>query len=326
MKTLFATNFSLRFDAFAKAVVLKNHSPLDHACLNSARLRTKCFSFERNTPNGNRGLKNDSDDTGAQPILATPQPNFLDGINWYCYVVLGLIFVTDFTPFGLLIRAGASPSLADGAIAAGSGSSFSAAVWLAVLQWLGFVLPTLNYIRSKGWNFRQVLRLEPTSMTFALGSGAAGAGLWVVIASALAAKSGVSLWDPSVTLQEAAAGGSAGQSVLETLVGRPENWQQWLQLVLTTAVSPAVAEEVMFRGFLLTAILQRMGRVDAVLLAGALFSAAHLDPQQFFGLSIMGFAAGGVALWSGSVLPAIALHVGYNLAALTAGVLLPLPQ
>ena len=27
-------------------------------------------------------------------------PTAWDGINWYCYVVLGLIFITDFTPLG----------------------------------------------------------------------------------------------------------------------------------------------------------------------------------------------------------------------------------
>jgi membrane protease YdiL (CAAX protease family) len=88
----------------------------------------------------------------------------------------------------------------------------------------------------------------------------------------------------------------------------------------------SVAEENLFRGFLLSAILERMGRIDAVLLTGVLFSSAHLDLQQFFGLSMMGMAAGGVALRSGSVLPAIALHLGYNLTALAAGAMLPLSQ
>jgi hypothetical protein len=27
-------------------------------------------------------------------------PAFMDGVNWYCYSVLGLLFLVDFTPLG----------------------------------------------------------------------------------------------------------------------------------------------------------------------------------------------------------------------------------
>jgi membrane protease YdiL (CAAX protease family) len=81
----------------------------------------------------------------------------------------------------------------------------------------------------------------------------------------------------------------------------------------------AVAEELLFRGLLLTALSSRLGRVDAVALCGALFSLVHLDLGQFFQLAMLGFAAGGVALGSGSVLPAMALHASYNFTAIAAG-------
>lgn len=145
----------------------------------------------------------------------------------------------------------------------------------------------------------------------------AGALLWTAIAWALAAKSGVSFLSPSpdAALPE-------GQSVLGGLVSAPSDAMQWAQLMATVAASPAIAEELLFRGFFLTAVMQRLGRIDAVCVVGALFAVSHLDPQQFFSLSMLGFAAGALAVASGSVLPAAALHFGYNAAALVAGALL----
>lgn len=52
-----------------------------------------------------------------------------------------------------------------------------------------------------------------------------------------------------------------------------------------------------------------------------MFALGHLDLSQFAALSVMGIAAGGLALASGSVLPAIALHTAYNSCALALGVL-----
>lgn len=80
----------------------------------------------------------------------------------------------------------------------------------------------------------------------------------------------------------------------------------------------AVAEELLFRGFLLSALRKRLGRVDAVAVNGALFALMHLSVQQFFNYSLLGFACGFVAIGAGSVLPAVVLHASYNLAALLA--------
>lgn len=52
------------------------------------------------------------------------------------------------------------------------------------------------------------------------------------------------------------------------------------------------------------------------LLTGVLFAAIHLDVNEFWGLTVLGMACGGVASVSGSVLPAVALHLAYNTCAL----------
>ena len=76
-----------------------------------------------------------------------------------------------------------------------------------------------------------------------------------------------------------------------------------------------VAEELLFRGFLLTALRQRLGSVDSVAVSGALFALMHLSVEQFFQFALLGFACGAACVAADSVLPAVVLHAGYNFAA-----------
>jgi len=81
-------------------------------------------------------------------------------------------------------------------------------------------------------------------------------------------------------------------------------------------------EELLFRGFLLTAMQQRLGRTDAVAVSAALFALVHLSVEQFFPFCVLGFAAGFAAVASGSVWPAVLLHFGYNATGLALGLAL----
>ncbi|PNH09894.1 hypothetical protein TSOC_003429 [Tetrabaena socialis] len=85
------------------------------------------------------------------------------------------------------------------------------------------------------------------------------------------------------------------------------------------AHSTRVAEELLFRGFLLTALRERFGRWDAVAVTAALFAATHLSPPQFFAFCLMGGACGVLAAGSGSVLPAVAAHASYNATGIVVG-------
>jgi len=76
-----------------------------------------------------------------------------------------------------------------------------------------------------------------------------------------------------------------------------------------------VAEELLFRGFLLTALRQRLGSIDSVAVSGALFALMHLSVEQFFQFALLGFACGAACVAADSVLPAVFLHAGYNFAA-----------
>ncbi len=79
-----------------------------------------------------------------------------------------------------------------------------------------------------------------------------------------------------------------------------------------------MAEELLFRGFLMTALRQRLGSVDSMAVSGALFALMHLSVEQFFQYSILGFACGAACVAADSLIPAVLLHAGYNLAAVVA--------
>ncbi|CAI5994734.1 unnamed protein product [Closterium sp. NIES-64] len=89
-----------------------------------------------------------------------------------------------------------------------------------------------------------------------------------------------------------------------------------LQLLLWVAVSPAVAEELLFRGLLLMALQERLGRIDAAMLSAALFARFHLSLARLFPNMALGIAAGLLAVYSNSDLPAVALHTTLDASAL----------
>ena len=83
-----------------------------------------------------------------------------------------------------------------------------------------------------------------------------------------------------------------------------------------------VAEEILFRGFLLTWLRERSNAIVTVIVSSLLFSAVHfyfLMPGGEFGIFasagifVLGLLLGWLAIWSRSLWPPIVLHVINNL-------------
>lgn len=103
-----------------------------------------------------------------------------------------------------------------------------------------------------------------------------------------------------------------------------------LQLVCLALV-PAVAEELYFRGFLLTSLLARSRSGNwrsPLLISSVLFAAAHLIPdlsvERFPGTLLLGLLLGLVRLRTGSVFPGMLLHAVNNALLLSLKTLQPL--
>ena len=93
------------------------------------------------------------------------------------------------------------------------------------------------------------------------------------------------------------------------------NQPLWL-LMLIFAVTPAICEELAFRGFVLSG-LARGGRLAiAVVVSSIMFGIIHMIPQQAFNAALMGLLLGLVAVHSRSLFPAMAFHFCTNALAL----------
>ncbi len=94
-------------------------------------------------------------------------------------------------------------------------------------------------------------------------------------------------------------------------------------VLLALAVLPGVCEEFFFRGLFLNGMRQHLGGWLSVLLAAVAFGVFHLvmagglSPERVLPSTVIGLILGWVAWQSGSVLPAMLLHVLHNSALLT---------
>ncbi|GBF95234.1 hypothetical protein Rsub_07949 [Raphidocelis subcapitata] len=235
---------------------------------------------------------------GAPP---SEGPSFMDGINWFCYSALGLIILADFSPLGAVLASGPDAPLK-----------------LAAFQGAVFFAPTLAWVVRQGWDVRRAFRIAPASGAWLAAGLCLGPIVWGASSAAIALKSGAWAGGAGSLLPPDAAPGSAGTVLAAAAAGGASP----VLLAAAVALAPALIEELLFRGLLLAALLTRLGRIDAVALCGALFAAIHLDPAQFFPFAVLGFAAGGVAVASRSVWPAVALHAAYNLTGLALGLAL----
>lgn len=85
----------------------------------------------------------------------------------------------------------------------------------------------------------------------------------------------------------------------------------WL-LITVFAVTPAICEEIAFRGFILSG-LAKGGRLGIAIIASSfMFGIVHMIPQQAFNAAMLGLILGLMAVHSRSIFPAIAFHLCNN--------------
>ncbi len=86
-------------------------------------------------------------------------------------------------------------------------------------------------------------------------------------------------------------------------------------VVVVVALVPAVAEELLFRGFMQRSLETVVTPVKSAVVTGIVFAAFHLNPFSFVPLAVLGIFLGFIALRSGSILTAMAAHFFNNFAA-----------
>ncbi|WP_437734985.1 ABC transporter permease subunit/CPBP intramembrane protease [Sorangium sp. So ce1335] len=170
----------------------------------------------------------------------------------------------------------------------------SVAVQLAVSQVGFFLLPTIALVTGFGLAPRATLGLRPPSVRGLAGALLLGASAWIAIGGTLLR------WFPPPERFAR----ELGDLVL--LGGQP-----YPVVLLLVAVTPAVCEELLFRG-LVYAGLRRAGPAAAIGVAALLFGLAHGSVYRLLPTFSLGLALGYARHRTGSVFAGMLLHAVNN--------------
>lgn len=83
--------------------------------------------------------------------------------------------------------------------------------------------------------------------------------------------------------------------------------------IVVIALTPAICEEMLFRGFLFSAMRSRYKTVTAIFIVAALFGLYHMSLIKFFTTGLLGMVLCYVVYATGSIFPAMLMHFINNL-------------
>jgi ABC-type amino acid transport substrate-binding protein/ABC-type Na+ efflux pump permease subunit/membrane protease YdiL (CAAX protease family) len=135
-----------------------------------------------------------------------------------------------------------------------------------------------------------------------VGAGLLGAGLFMLGAAALLAIRGTNVTDEARRLAEK----------LVTVMREKPWWLSWGLIALL----PAVAEELLFRGWVQSAVVgawpSRARAVTGVVVQAACFAIFHLLPERMPQTFLLGLMTGAITLATRSIFPAMVCHMAHN--------------
>ncbi|HPO14010.1 MAG TPA: ABC transporter permease subunit/CPBP intramembrane protease [Candidatus Hydrogenedentes bacterium] len=102
------------------------------------------------------------------------------------------------------------------------------------------------------------------------------------------------------------------KQVFETLFASGGTLTGLLVLLLAAAISPAICEEALFRGAVLSGLRQRLKPWPAILLTGALFGIFHISIHRLVPTAILGVLLAYLVVRSGSIFISMIVHALIN--------------
>ncbi len=85
-----------------------------------------------------------------------------------------------------------------------------------------------------------------------------------------------------------------------------------IPLAFLIGITPAICEEILFRGYVQTRLVRSFGPAIGVTIASVMFAAFHMDVVHSVAVLPLGFFLGFVAARSGSIFPAVLAHFVNN--------------
>jgi sodium transport system permease protein len=171
---------------------------------------------------------------------------------------------------------------------------------LLVLQWGLLLLPALGFLRYFRINLRTALSLRPARSL-------AWGGMLLLTAGAV-----VLLMQYGIFQQRHFPAPSGLEETFSALF--QNGMEQWgiPGVLFAMSITPAVCEEILFRGVLLSALRRVLPAAAVIMVVGVLFGAFHMSAHRFVSTAAIGVLLTYVCLRSGSIYLSIAMHALIN--------------
>lgn len=171
---------------------------------------------------------------------------------------------------------------------------------LLISQWGLLCAPTVAYLLWQRIDLRNSLALAAPSPRVAISALALGISAWAIILTYM------QLQNQFLPLP------TTGLPSLEKLFRGGETTFGLIKVLLVVAVTPAICEELVFRGLLMSAFRSRVSDSKAIVYTALLFGLFHMSVHRFVPTFFLGLLLGIVLVRGGSIALTILFHVLHN--------------
>ncbi len=183
-------------------------------------------------------------------------------------------------------------------------------IWFGLLLtlWVLLLVPTLGTIKWLKLDWRKTLHLNRPPPLALVGAALLGFSAFIWVGAAANAFHDAFLPVPELF-----------EEVMRTTFTPPTTWSGKLGLIAVAALSPAICEEVVFRGFLLSSFRGRTSGAVAVVVTALLFGLFHLSIYRLIGTTALGLVMGWIVWHTRSIWPAVLFHFLNNATSILSG-------
>ena len=279
----------------------------------SDRLFLQGLEMDGNTPIRSEGISEQDPQPGAVPqereIYASPVPARRRRIDIPPVAFGVILLITAFVAYQVI--GGLITYLLFGIDMSGEVQGMRAVTMVSQFAFL--LLPPFLLLRLQPWDSREVMRLHRPRLGPLILVVLSVVAMQFVLQGYLVTQQFIlkeyllpdSLIRLLETLEKMIEGIYEELLVMRSLV-------EMLYVLLIVAVTPALCEEILFRGAVLGSLERGMRTRWAVVLTGATFAMFHLNPVTFIPLALLGMYIGFVVVRGGSIWLGIAAHAANN--------------
>jgi len=183
---------------------------------------------------------------------------------------------------------------------------------LLITLWLVVLAPTLLFARVRRVSMRETFSLRRPNGRALIAAALLGSSVFIVLGAITVAAGKLGLNIPPELAEQMTEG-------FVSMIPGEGDLFGWVLLIFAIAISPAICEELMFRGFILSAARDAMTERAAILASALLFGVFHLSLYRLFGTTMLGVLMAWLVIRSASIFPAMIFHALNNALAIGLG-------